>query len=531
MDTGKKLLLISFSSIPAADRHSAIVTGTVRALGRLFESIDIVAVKGDYLAHIERYHNCRLLRVPLVGDTPRERAESFRRAVKRQIESDTYDVIHLRSPLEAHPLCEEAGEKGYRVVFEAGTFAVQDALQNDDLDEVSQIDEQFSLDEINCANLADQVIVSSEAAKATLRGRGVSKPIDIIPAGVNIDAFDWEMTAEPPVPTILCLGRVAPWRDTASVMEAVRRALEVLPIRLRWIGEPNSERREAFSAYAADMGLTGVISFEAPTDTEDLPLLISSATVCLAPASPGPRYTEWGDQPTGLLEYMACRRPVIAARAAGVEEIVRDGAEAMLYTPGDPDSLTSAILFLLRNPRHRELLAKRGYHRVREQFCESAQRRGILEVYANLLGVQQHPPSPLVNSLDDAASSKALASVPVDSQEPITAVMEVADESRQVKIDGDTRRVRSVHEPVNDVERLDTQPNYQLEGRAQADTPPPSDEEWVLPETTPHAKRPTDAIDAPPSGVVESSQVANEDTSRIMNRDTQDDSGQGPDDI
>lgn len=484
MDDGKKLLLISYSSVPMADRHSAVVTGTVRALARTFETIDVVAIKGDFVSHIERFHGGRLLRVPLSGDSAIERVESFRRAVRRQIDSDSYDAVHLRSPIEGTPICEARADMDAKVVYEAGVFAAYDAADSKAHDEeLASVEAQLADAELQCADRADLVIVHSEAALRALRRHGIKTRAEVIHGGVNIDAFDWETTADPQIPTLLCLGRLIPSRDPHGVVEAVRRVLEVMPVRLRWIGEPSAARREAWAAAAVELGVDRAVSFEGSVPADDLPRVIGSSTLCLAPAGPAARFTEWGDLPEGLLEFMACRRTVVAARTPGVEELVRDGTEAMLYSPGDPAGLTSGILFLLRNARHRHLLAKRAYRRVREQFSESSMRRRIAQAYRDLLGHEGPGPGADDEASLDEPDGAGVGPGPA-AVEPITAVMEAAEGSRRVRVEGSTRRVQGAAEAD---EHYDTQPNIHMK-----DPEPPDDEQpWVLPETTPHAKMPS----------------------------------------
>lgn len=47
--------------------------------------------------------------------------------------------------------------------------------------------------------------------------------------------------------------------------------------------------------------------------------------------------------PVVLMEAMACQRPVIATRVAGVPELVRDGQDGWLVTPGDAMELAQAM--------------------------------------------------------------------------------------------------------------------------------------------------------------------------------------------
>ena len=51
-----------------------------------------------------------------------------------------------------------------------------------------------------------------------------------------------------------------------------------------------------------------------------------------------------------ILEAMACRKPVIGARAGAIPEIIEEGITGLTFPPGDADALAEAILRLLRDP-------------------------------------------------------------------------------------------------------------------------------------------------------------------------------------
>ncbi|HEU5182560.1 MAG TPA: glycosyltransferase [Candidatus Polarisedimenticolia bacterium] len=70
--------------------------------------------------------------------------------------------------------------------------------------------------------------------------------------------------------------------------------------------------------------------------------------------------------PAALKEAMACSVPVVASRISGVEEVSRDGVEALLVPPGDPAALAAAVDMLASD---RELcleFGRRGRQRARE---------------------------------------------------------------------------------------------------------------------------------------------------------------------
>jgi glycosyltransferase involved in cell wall biosynthesis len=65
-----------------------------------------------------------------------------------------------------------------------------------------------------------------------------------------------------------------------------------------------------------------------------------------------------------IIEALACEVPVIATRVGGVPEIVRDGLDGILITPGNHQELADAALLILRDITLREALIQSGIKRA-----------------------------------------------------------------------------------------------------------------------------------------------------------------------
>jgi len=75
----------------------------------------------------------------------------------------------------------------------------------------------------------------------------------------------------------------------------------------------------------------------------------------------------WSDPcPTVVLEAMAAGRPVVAAASGGILDMVVDGATGLLFTPGDAESLASALTRLLNDPDTAQSFGSAGRDRARE---------------------------------------------------------------------------------------------------------------------------------------------------------------------
>src|SRR5262249_32832014 len=112
-----------------------------------------------------------------------------------------------------------------------------------------------------------------------------------------------------------------------------------------------------------------------------LPALIAATDVGLVTAGATPRFLEFGDLPQPLLEIPACRRPLIASAVPAVVETFRDEEDALLYPPGDEDSLLAAIVTLLESQDKRRHLSSSGYEKARSSFNSGVRRRLIVQLY------------------------------------------------------------------------------------------------------------------------------------------------------
>ena len=72
--------------------------------------------------------------------------------------------------------------------------------------------------------------------------------------------------------------------------------------------------------------------------------------------------------PTVIMEAMACARPVVSTRLAGIPESVVDGVTGLLVPPGDWKQLADALDKLVRDPELRGRLGDAGRTRLENEF-------------------------------------------------------------------------------------------------------------------------------------------------------------------
>jgi glycosyltransferase involved in cell wall biosynthesis len=85
------------------------------------------------------------------------------------------------------------------------------------------------------------------------------------------------------------------------------------------------------------------------------------------------------------LEAMAHRRAVVASRAGGLPDKVRDGHTGWLVTPGDPRALAAALRLALAEPGRLPEMGLAGRALVDAEFSWTTVTDRLLAVFSELL--------------------------------------------------------------------------------------------------------------------------------------------------
>lgn len=203
-----------------------------------------------------------------------------------------------------------------------------------------------------CAlDAATALVANSAATAARLRERyGVTRPIEVVPNGVERPASpprkDWTGAAS----RIVYAGTLFPWKGVADLVSAAA-ALAGCTITIAG-GEPAEV--EALRAKVGADGARVVFSGRIPQAA--VRALLEESCIAVLPnrADADSAFTS----PIKLFEYMAAGCAVVAADLPAVREILGE-AEAAWFTPGDPATLSKAIRALADDPGRAQRLGER----------------------------------------------------------------------------------------------------------------------------------------------------------------------------
>jgi glycosyltransferase involved in cell wall biosynthesis len=96
-----------------------------------------------------------------------------------------------------------------------------------------------------------------------------------------------------------------------------------------------------------------------------------------------PSFTE--GLPVVVLESYAAGVPVVATAVGGTPEVVTDGVDGYLVSPGDPSALARRIVDVLEMGESRKEMGRRGQERVRAEFTFEAQSKRYRQLFDELL--------------------------------------------------------------------------------------------------------------------------------------------------
>ncbi|MBM3889663.1 MAG: glycosyltransferase family 4 protein, partial [Verrucomicrobia bacterium] len=237
-----------------------------------------------------------------------------------------------------------------------------------------------------------RVIANSRATAAAFvanggrpdRVRVVLNGIDPAPfqrlAAEEIDALRGQLGVAG-VPTVGVFSRLAPWKGQHVLLEALSQlpGAHALLVGEALFGE--QDYANTLRELAVKLGIADRVHFLG--FRQDIPQLMSLVDVVA--------HTSVTPEPFGrvLVEGMLARRPVVAARAGGVLEIVEDGVTGLLVAPGDARGLASVLRDLFADPNKARALAEAGYATAIQRFSVEALLRGVTEQVSEVLALSR----------------------------------------------------------------------------------------------------------------------------------------------
>jgi glycosyltransferase involved in cell wall biosynthesis len=227
------------------------------------------------------------------------------------------------------------------------------------------------------ARCADLVITISEYCKGRLQELyGVRGPIEVVPELIDLGAWRQLFRANPATKpagefTVLCVCRFYPRKRVALLLRAAHLLRRQLPeLRVRVVG--GGPEADSLLRLWHELRLESVVTWVGEVPRHELAREYNRADVfCLPSVQEGFGIV--------FLEAMAAGKPIVAARAAAVPEVVRQG---VLVEPDNAEALADGIWWLWQDPllrrkiqqEQREAVEQYEMIRVAKRFMAAVAR-------------------------------------------------------------------------------------------------------------------------------------------------------------
>lgn len=314
------------------------------------------------------------------------------RKLRELLSEERYDVVHFHSQFAAAGGLALARRFGALAVFSSHnpTWGSPRLCR-------SRLQRAKYLMEVLSLRRADGVITDSRAvARNLLAYLGVpAERLRAVPIGVDgaylararVPAEFRRRFAPDGAPLVLNVARLAPYKNQADLVVAMRLVVDLLPeARLLLVGQASDAAYATrVKETARNLGLAHRCQLVGTVSAEELRRLYALCDLFVLPSL-------WESQGLSVLEAMAAARPVVASDIGPLRENVPPDA-GILLPPGDHVALADAIVTLLRDRKRRRTMGEKGRSYIERERRWERMAELTLDAYAWFAGWPAARPS------------------------------------------------------------------------------------------------------------------------------------------
>lgn len=236
------------------------------------------------------------------------------------------------------------------------------------------------------ARFATKILVVSKAVR--LRFKGIKEKIAVVYNGIDLDKFNplidgtkirQEFSLSSSTPIVGIVGRLDNYKGHQYFIKAARKVVDTIP-NARFMIVGDGENRKKLEYLKKKLGLDEHIIFTGNRD-DIAEILAALDLFVLSSVSEG-----FG---RSAVEAMACGKAVVASNVGGLSEVVENGITGKLIPSRNPDSLTMAILSLLKDKEKTRRMGCAGRQRAEKMFSLQKNISETLRIYEQIISNQK----------------------------------------------------------------------------------------------------------------------------------------------
>jgi glycosyltransferase involved in cell wall biosynthesis len=213
---------------------------------------------------------------------------------------------------------------------------------------------------------SNSIVATSDYSSREIQSLGFSdKDIEVIYPGVDRDKFSRILAKENDCNSkkILCVANYIPRKGGMTLIEAYSK-INSQGFVLHMVGNPTKDQAfyQQLTSKAKELHVDNSIIFHDGKDQEVVKYLYSNSDIFVLPSF---------KETFGivLIEAMHYGLPIITNNCTAMPDLISDGENGILVTPGDIEELAQALETLITQPELRKKLGKQGQEKVKKAFC------------------------------------------------------------------------------------------------------------------------------------------------------------------
>lgn len=202
--------------------------------------------------------------------------------------------------------------------------------------------------------------------------------ISVIPFGVDAEVFrPRQQNRKQDQLSLLYAGWLYPLKGVPCLVEAVAEAKKHgSKIKLNIVGE--GPQRQELVTLVRKLGIEKDVVFLGAVPYADMPRLYQNCDIFCFPTLGEP----FGK---GLIEAMACCKPVIASKIGGPTEIIQNGVNGILVPPGNAKAFAEKIVLLANDENSRRRIGEKARETILECFSWEVVAEKYHRLYSEFL--------------------------------------------------------------------------------------------------------------------------------------------------
>ena len=166
----------------------------------------------------------------------------------------------------------------------------------------------------------------------------------VVPDGVRMTSTGRDPDPPEAQAVVGYAGHLYPWKGVDLLLEAIARTSRASAL---IVGGHDAEGdRARLTSLANRLSISSRVTFTGHQPPAEVPALLRRASILALP-NPASAISTHFTSPLKLFEYMASGRAIVATDLPAIREVLRHEVNALLVSPGDPESLAFGIERLL----------------------------------------------------------------------------------------------------------------------------------------------------------------------------------------